>query len=91
MYIARYLIPFSAGVAVGVALNKYWPQITEAGRPLLRTSLRSGSHLVDKGKAAVYGQTERLSDIIAEIREEDEAASRASAAGVTPPAPPKAT
>lgn len=79
MAIARYLIPFAAGVAVGATLHKYWPEITKASRPLLRSSLRGGSELLDKGREVVWGQTERLADIISEIREEDEAEARAAA------------
>lgn len=78
---AKYLLPFAAGVAVGVALHKYWPQIKEAGGPRLEKGLKTGSGMLDRARASFWEQSEKFSDLIAEIREED-------AAKVRPPEPP---
>ncbi len=67
----KYLLPFAAGVAVGVVLHKYWPQIKEAGGPRLEKGLRSGSGLMDRARTALWEQREKFSDLVAEIREEE--------------------
>ena len=77
----RYLLPFAAGVAVGVALHKYWPQLREAGGPRLREGLRAGSGLAERARAAFWEQSEKLAELVAEIREEE------SGPVVTTPAP----
>lgn len=103
MAFVRIILPFSAGLAAGVMLHKYWPEISEAGRPLLRASLRSGVNALEKGRSAVWEQSERFSDVISEIREEEEATAKAGGrppgapggqaapAGGAPPADPKKT
>jgi len=80
MVFTRFILPFSAGVATGVLLHKYWPQISESARPLLRSSLRSGARALEKGREKIHEKSEQLSDIIAEIREEEEAAAAAGGA-----------
>jgi hypothetical protein len=81
---SRYLVPFAAGVAVGVLAHKYWPQIREAVGPAAKKGLRGGSGLVDRARTAFWEKSEKFSDLIAEIREEEEA----KAKGPTPPPPP---
>ena len=70
-------------MAVGVLLHKYWPQIQESAGPRARKSLERGSGLLDRARSAFWEQSEKFSDLIAEIREEDEAAST----GKTPEPP----
>ena len=67
----RYLLPFAAGVAVGVALHKYWPQIREAGGPRLQKGLRAGAGLAERARASLWEQGEKFADLVAEIREEE--------------------
>jgi hypothetical protein len=78
----KYVVPFAAGVAVGAALHKYWPELEEAGGPRLRRGLKLGSRLVERARTALWEQGEKLADLVAEIREEEEAAA--------PPAEPAA-
>ena len=82
MNLTKYLVPFAAGVAVGVLLHKYWPQIRDAGGPRLEKGMRTGSGLVDRARTAFWEQSEKFSDLIAEIREEEGAK-----APVEPPPP----
>ncbi len=79
----RVLVPFAAGVAAGVLLNKYWPQIKEIAGPGARKGLERGSAALDKAKSAFWEQSEKFSDLIAEIRDEEGAA--AVAAKADPP------
>ena len=74
MSIGRYLAPFALGVAAGVLLHKYWPQIQEAGGPTLKGVVRGGTSALEKGRAAFWEQSEKFSDLIAEIREEETSA-----------------
>jgi hypothetical protein len=49
--IRNYLVPFAAGVAVGVVLHKYWPQIKEAAGPSFEKSLARGGRLLDRARS----------------------------------------
>jgi hypothetical protein len=71
--LSRYLVPFAAGVAVGVLVHKYWPQIRELAGPSVKKGLRGGSGFVDRARTAFWEQSEKFSDLIAEIREEESA------------------
>jgi hypothetical protein len=71
--LSRVLVPFAAGVAVGVVIHKYWPQIREAAGPIVRRGLRGGSGAMDRARTAFWEQSEKFSDLVAEIREEDAA------------------
>lgn len=82
MALRQYILPFTLGVAVGVVVTKNWPKIREVTRPLLRGAMKGGSGLLEKGREAYHEQSEKFSDLIAEIREEEEAKAKA------PPAPP---
>lgn len=70
----RYLVPFAAGIAVGALAHKYWPQIRELAGPSVKKGLRGGSGLVEKARTTLWEQSEKFSDLIAEIREEEAAA-----------------
>jgi hypothetical protein len=74
--VSRYLVPFAAGVAVGVTVHKYWPQIKEAAGPSLEKGLAEGERLFERARTAFWEQSEKFSDLVAEIREEEEAAAR---------------
>ena len=87
MQFRQYILPFTLGVAVGAVVTKNWPKIREVTRPLLGGALKSGSGLLAKGREAFQAQSEKFSDLIAEIREEEEA--KAKAAPPVPPAPSK--
>lgn len=81
----HYILPFNLGVAVGVAVTKNWPNIREITRPLLQDAMKEGSGILEKGREAYHQQREKFSDLIAEIREEEEAKAKGP---VAPPAPP---
>jgi hypothetical protein len=85
--VARYLAPFAVGVAVGVLLHKYWPQIREAGGPTAKKVVRETTTLFERARGRFWEQSEKFSDIIAEIREEEE--NRKAAVGTAPEAGPK--
>jgi hypothetical protein len=75
--LSRFLLPFAAGVAVGVLVHKYWPQIRELGGPVAKRGLKSGAGLFDRVKTSLAEQGEKFADLVAEIREEEEAAGKA--------------
>jgi len=83
----RYLAPFAAGVAVGVVLHKYWPQIRELGGPGLEKAVKRGSDLVERGREQLWEKSEKFADLIAEIREEEQQ----KKAGPSPVPPPPET
>ena len=91
MSVARVLVPFSAGVAVGVLLHKYWPEIRLAGGPAFAASLNQGSEFVEKGRTAFWEKSERFADVIAEIRDDEATALAGGAAGPKAPRPPSTT
>ena len=80
----RYLVPFAAGVAVGVAVHKYWPQISERAGPGARRVAADGKKMFQRGRAAFWEKSEQFSDLIAEIRDEEQAAAKVE----PPPVPP---
>lgn len=84
MSVRRFVVPFVAGVAVGVAVHKYWPQIQEAAGPRFGRNLSRASGLVDRIRTRFWEQSEKFSDLIAEIREEEEAAARQGPEPVPP-------
>lgn len=88
MSVGRYLAPFALGVAAGVLLHKYWPQIRDLGGPAAKKAVREGTNLFEKGRQAFWEQSEKFSDLIAEIREEEEARTKPPAG--TEPTPPPA-
>ncbi len=73
----QYVLPFTIGVGVGVAVNRNWPAIEKIARPLLRGALKSGTNLFEKGREVYHAKSEKFSDLIAEIREEEEAKAKA--------------
>ena len=89
--VTRLLVPFVVGVAVGVAIHKYWPQIRDAGGPRLEKGLRAGGGLVDRARTAFWEQSEKFSDLIAEIREEEAARAPAGPPGGPPVDPSDGT
>lgn len=85
MQLRQLAIPFVVGVAVGVVLHKNWPKIREVLGPLVRDAVRGSSNIAAKTREAIHEQSEKFSDLVAEIREEEEAKVKA---GVAPaPAP----
>jgi hypothetical protein len=85
MSIRQYIVPFALGVAAGALVARNWEKIRDTSRPLLRTALKGSTNLLEKGREAYHQQSEKFSDLIAEIREEEEAKAKG-----TPPAPPEA-
>lgn len=83
MQFRQFLLPFALGVAVGVVLHRSWPKIREIGGPLLRDALKGGTNLAGKAREALHEQSEKFSDLVAEIREEEEQKAKA---GLTPAA-----
>lgn len=82
MALRQYILPFTLGVTVGVVVTKNWPKIREVTHPLLRGVIRGSGGILEKGREAYHQQSEKFSDLIAEIREEEDAKAKA------PPAPP---
>jgi hypothetical protein len=80
----QYVLPLTIGVAVGVVVGRNWDKIRDNARPVLRGALRGGTNLLEKGREAYHEQSEKFSDLIAEIREEEAAKGKAPA---TPEAP----
>lgn len=80
------VIPFALGVTVGVVVTKNWDRIRDTARPLLRGGLKTGSNLLTKGRELYHEKSEKFADLVAEIREEEDARAKAMAA---PPAAPK--
>ncbi len=87
MALRNYILPFTLGVAAGVLVSKNWPKIREVTRPLLRGVMKSGSGLLEKGREAYHEQSEKFSDLVAEIREEEEARGKGASAPPTEPKP----
>jgi hypothetical protein len=81
--VSRIVVPFAAGVAVGVVLHKYWPQIREAAGP----GLARGSRLFDRVRTRFWEQGEKFADLVAEIREEEELARKGAGAEPSATAP----
>jgi hypothetical protein len=84
MPVRRYLVPFAAGVAVGITAHKYWPQIQEAAGPSLQKGLAEGERLFERARTAFWEQSEKFSDLVAEIREEEEALGKSGPTPVPP-------
>lgn len=82
----HYILPFTLGVAAGVLLTKNWPKILEVTRPLLRGAMKGSSGLIEKGREAYHQQSEKFSDLIAEIREEEDAKAKATSDPAAEPA-----
>lgn len=76
MSVRRYLVPFAAGVAVGILVHKYWPHIKKATGPSLEEGLSQGKRLLGRARETLQEQSEKFSDLVAEIREEEEAAAK---------------
>lgn len=87
MALRQYLLPFTLGVAVGVVVTKNWPKIREVTRPLLREAMKGSGGLLEKGREVYHAQSEKFSDLIAEIREEEEGKAKAPAATPSEPKP----
>ena len=81
--LTRYLLPFAAGVAVGVVLHKYWPEIREKAGPGARRVSADGRKILERGRAVFWEQREKFADLVAEIRDEEEGAAKGE-----PPPPP---
>ena len=73
------LIGLGLGVAAGVTLIKLWPKISPALEPYIKTGIAKGLDVVDKGKELFWERSERFADVIAEIKEEQEAKTKAKA------------
>lgn len=80
---AKYVIPFALGVAAGVALHRNWPQIEKLAGPTGKKLIKSATDLVEQGRGKFWEKSEAFSDLVAEIREEEEAAGQ----GGAPPKP----
>lgn len=74
----QYILPFTVGIGVGVLATRNWPAIEKVARPLLRGALRSGTNLFEKGREVYHAKGEKFADLIAEIREEEEAKAKAA-------------
>lgn len=86
MSLRQYLVPFAVGVAAGALVARNWEKIRETSRPLLRGAVRGGTNLLEKGREAYHEKSEKFSDLVAEIREEEEAKAKGMP-GATPPEP----
>jgi hypothetical protein len=85
----QYVVPFTLGVVAGAVVARNWERIRDVSRPLLRGAVRGGTNLLEKGREAYHEQSEKFSDLVAEIREEEEAKAKAKAGN--PPEAPRPT
>lgn len=68
------LIP---GILIGIAAMlapKFVPQLGSALRPLVKSAVRAGYAMVDKGRELAAETSEQLQDIVAEVKAEHESA-----------------
>jgi hypothetical protein len=84
MSAARFLAPFAVGLAAGAALHKYWPEIKEKGGPTFKKVVKDGSELFEKGRERFWEESEKFSDLVAEIREEEESKGKTTPPDVGP-------
>lgn len=64
---------FGLGFAAGIAAHKFWPLIQAKMGPIAKNTLAKGLELVDQTKEAFWEKSEKISDLIAEVQEEEEA------------------
>ncbi|MFZ5477578.1 MAG: hypothetical protein ACOZNI_12450 [Myxococcota bacterium] len=88
MNLSRFLVPFALGVAAGVLVHKNWPKIKEIGTPLLKGAVRQGSNIAQKTREMYWEKSEKFTDLIAEIREEEEARAKGEPPPSGPPTEP---
>lgn len=65
---------FALGYAAGFASAKYWPVIKEKLGPLGKELLAKGIDAFDNAKDMFWEKSEKFADVIAEIKEGQEAA-----------------
>lgn len=82
MGISRILVPFAVGVTVGVVVHKYRREILDLGGPRFERAVGRGTGVLGRVRTKLWEQGEKFSDLVAEIRAEEEAARTA-----TPPQP----
>ncbi len=63
---------FAGGVATGVVIAKYWPTLWGMAKPYARSAVAKGAKAFEGGKELVKNKAERFSDVIEEIKEEEE-------------------
>lgn len=67
---------FGLGYAAGFASAKYWPAIKEKMGPLGKELLAKGLNALDNAKDMFWEKSEKFADVIAEIKEGQEAANK---------------
>lgn len=75
---------FTLGFGMGAAAVKYWPEIEKRLGPLGKDALAKGLDAVDKAKDLFWEKSEKFADVIAEIKEEQEADGKGGPRPVTP-------
>lgn len=75
---------FGLGFGLGAASVKYWPEIEKRLGPLGKEAMKKGLDMVDKAKDAFWEKSEKFADVIAEIKEDQEAESRTGEKPVKP-------
>lgn len=77
---ARPFAVFSLGATVGALVYKKRQEISQMMEPVTREVVRTVAKTSDAGKDFLQEQQEKLSDIIAEVKEEEGQAAREQAA-----------
>jgi len=70
--LSRPLAVFSIGATVGALVYKNRAEIMKAFEPVVKEAVKTSARTGDAGKDFIQEQRERLSDIIAEVKEEEE-------------------
>ncbi len=63
---------FTLGFGIGAAASKWWPKIEEALLPTGKKLLAQGLIGVEKAKDAFWKKSEKVADVIAEIKGEQQ-------------------
>lgn len=77
--LSRPLAVFSLGVTLGALAYKKRKEIMNALEPATKEVVRTVTKTGDASKDFIQGQKEKLSDIIAEVKEEEEAEAKKKA------------
>lgn len=80
-FLSRPLAVFSLGAAAGAVLYKNRKGITRAFQPATKEVVRAVTKTGDAGRDFLQEQKEKLSDIVAEVKEEEEEKSKQESVG----------
>lgn len=78
---------FTLGFGAGAAVAKWWPVIEEKLAPVGRQLLAKGLDAAEQAKATFWRKSEKVADLIADIKEEQEAKLKGNGPQRTPGEP----